>query len=190
MKSSRGLSFLLLTVVYLVATAVGVVVYLWLGDMPTWAKLLIADIAATVATFLCSVVFKNASVYDPYWSVAPIVIVYAFLWNTEITAAKLLMVIAVTLWGGALDGKLGVYLSRAYISRLAIHDASRKDGCAVSIRQLFRYSSRTYPSRLRLRIARSVSFRGQSFPQRRDGNFLRFCACGGYLARGGGLPNA
>ena len=74
MKSSRGLSFLLLTVVYLVATAVGVVVYLWLGDMPTWAKLLIADIAATVATFLCSVVFKNASVYDPYWSVAPIVI--------------------------------------------------------------------------------------------------------------------
>ena len=99
MKSSRGLSFFLLTVVYLVATAVGVVVYLWLGDMPTWAKLLIADIVATVATFLCSVVFKNASVYDPYWSVAPIVIVYAFLWNTEITAAKLLMVIAVTLWG-------------------------------------------------------------------------------------------
>lgn len=40
---------------------------------------LIADVAATLVVFLGSIAVDNASVYDPYWSVAPPVIVAAWI---------------------------------------------------------------------------------------------------------------
>lgn len=40
---------------------------------PLW-KVALADVAATIAVFLFSVANNNTSVYDPYWSVAPVVI--------------------------------------------------------------------------------------------------------------------
>ena len=36
---------------------------------------LLADIAATFIVWLAGIIFKNSSVYDPYWSVAPIFII-------------------------------------------------------------------------------------------------------------------
>ncbi|WP_433380592.1 DUF1295 domain-containing protein [Actinoplanes sp. CA-142083] len=41
---------------------------------------LVADLAATVVVFGVSVLVRNASLYDPYWSVAPPVIVLAWVW--------------------------------------------------------------------------------------------------------------
>lgn len=100
MQINRKNSFLILTIVYLLATAAGIAVYVLMPTAAgTWLKLLLADIAATVVTFAFSVGLKNASVYDPYWSVAPIVIVCVFLCAAEISAAKILIVIAVTVWG-------------------------------------------------------------------------------------------
>ena len=40
-----------------------------------WQTVAIADVAATIVVFAFSVVFNNSSFYDPYWSVAPMVIV-------------------------------------------------------------------------------------------------------------------
>ena len=73
-KSSRAASFAAVTLIYIAASAVGLAVYRNYSDLPLWLALLIADTAATVFTFVFSVLFRNASVYDPYWSVAPIVI--------------------------------------------------------------------------------------------------------------------
>jgi steroid 5-alpha reductase family enzyme len=45
--------------------------------LPSWhplAALALADTAATVVVFVFSRSFNNTSVYDPYWSVAPVVI--------------------------------------------------------------------------------------------------------------------
>ncbi len=98
MIKDRKISFLIVTIVYILATAVGIIVYRLL-PFAFWINLLIADIAATVVTFLFSVIFKNASVYDPYWSVQPIVIAVAFQWNAKWTAASTLLFIAVMLWG-------------------------------------------------------------------------------------------
>ncbi|MBN1687057.1 MAG: DUF1295 domain-containing protein [Spirochaetales bacterium] len=39
----------------------------------------IADIAATVFVFLFSMIFNNSSVYDPYWSAAPVPIALYFI---------------------------------------------------------------------------------------------------------------
>lgn len=98
LKQSRGASFLVVAIIYILASAVGIGVYLMLPyDM--WLNLLIADTAATVFTFIFSLIFRNASVYDPYWSVQPIVILAAFAVFEQMTMAKILILAAVGIWG-------------------------------------------------------------------------------------------
>ena len=76
-RCSRKTSFFIVALVYILAAVVGIVAYLVL-PFAFWLKLLLADIIATAVTFLFSVLHENASVYDPYWSVQPIVIVVVF----------------------------------------------------------------------------------------------------------------
>ena len=77
MKHNRIFSYLMITLVYLLAIVVGVVVYNSL-HFHFAVNLLIADVVATIVVFFFSLVFQNASVYDPYWSVQPLVIVFLF----------------------------------------------------------------------------------------------------------------
>lgn len=98
LKQSRVASFIAVTAVYLIAAAVGIALYLNL-NLPWWLSLLIADIAATVVTFAFSLIFGNASVYDPYWSVQPPVILTAFFVSHKISALGVLLMIAVWFWG-------------------------------------------------------------------------------------------
>lgn len=96
---SRACSFFIVAIVYAVAIGCAVPTYILL-PFDFWLNLLIADVAATVVTFIFSVVFKNASVYDPYWSVQPIVILIAFaIKATQINATAILAMIAVFVWG-------------------------------------------------------------------------------------------
>ncbi len=97
LKQSRTASFITVTLVYLIAGAVGVAVYKALS-LSWWLSLLIADVAATVATFIFSVIFGNASVYDPYWSVQPPVILAAFAIGRTLTVLGVLLLVIVTIW--------------------------------------------------------------------------------------------
>jgi steroid 5-alpha reductase family enzyme len=68
-RFSRVGSFGLVTLAYIVATAVA----MWISadtDAPL-TSLIIADVVATLIVFAFSVGLDNSSVYDPYWSVAP-----------------------------------------------------------------------------------------------------------------------
>ena len=98
LKQNRALSFLTVLVVYIVAAIIGVFTYLAL-ELEWWASLLIADVIATVVTFVFSVIFKNASVYDPYWSVQPIVILVAFAIGNALPLFGVLLLAAVIIWG-------------------------------------------------------------------------------------------
>lgn len=96
---NRAFGFVIIALIYAFSTACGVVSYLWL-PFDFWLNLLLADIIATVVTFLFSVLFGNASVYDPYWSVQPIVIVIAFAVKAPaLGVAQILPMIAVFIWG-------------------------------------------------------------------------------------------
>lgn len=97
LKESRALSFAVVAVVYIIATVAGVLTYRAL-NLDWWLSLLIADAVATVVTFIFSVIFKNASVYDPYWSVQPPVILVAFAIGKDLTALGILLIIAVSFW--------------------------------------------------------------------------------------------
>ena len=97
LKQNRAASFVAVMLVYIIATVVGIAVYKML-DLPWWLSLLIADVAATVVTFIFSVIFGNASVYDPYWSVQPPVILIAFAIGKELTVLGVLLLIVVSFW--------------------------------------------------------------------------------------------
>jgi steroid 5-alpha reductase family enzyme len=65
----------IVTLAYVVALVVATAVVKVLPvDWHPLLKAAVADAAATVAVFLFSVANDNTSVYDPYWSVAPVVI--------------------------------------------------------------------------------------------------------------------
>jgi steroid 5-alpha reductase family enzyme len=49
-----------------------------LSGLHPLAVALLADVAATLVVFAASSAFGNASLYDPYWSVAPPVVVIAW----------------------------------------------------------------------------------------------------------------
>ena len=102
-KESKTLSILLIASIYIMAAALGLGVYM-LMPFAFWAKLLIADIACTVFVFIFSMIFRNASVYDPYWSVQPIVIVVFFACGHMITLPSLLLLISIIYWGIRLTG--------------------------------------------------------------------------------------
>ena len=97
---TRTQSFIVVAIVYAVASAVGVGTYLLTPELwGFWLRLLIADLLATIAVFIFSLIFRNASVYDPYWSVQPIVILVCFLIGQKLTPLKLLLFLAVLFWG-------------------------------------------------------------------------------------------
>lgn len=98
LKQNRTASFVIITLIYILAAACGIAVYNIL-TFSWWLNLLIADAAATVLTFVFSVLLCNASVYDPYWSVQPIVILAAFAIGKELTAVRVLLLVAVIIWG-------------------------------------------------------------------------------------------
>ena len=100
-KNNRALGLIVILLIYMFATAVGLFVHtLTCDNLQWWVAIMVADIAATVVVFIFSLVFNNASVYDPYWSVKPIVIVLAYLFTAEaLTAYHIALVVVVLLWG-------------------------------------------------------------------------------------------
>ncbi len=97
LKQNRAASFAVIGVVYIIATVVGVLVFRAL-KLDWWLSLLIADVAATAVTFAFSLIFANASVYDPYWSVQPPVILFAFAFGRELTAFGVLLLLVISYW--------------------------------------------------------------------------------------------
>lgn len=85
MIKNRFASFAIIIVVYVIAATAGIFFYNFLEQMNQGEGfsyqllLLAADVFATLVVFIFSLIFKNASVYDPYWSVQPPVILIAAL---------------------------------------------------------------------------------------------------------------
>ena len=99
MKQSRKLSFLFTIVVYALALAVALFVYRRAPGSALF-RVFAADVAATVFVYAVSVPLGNASVYDPYWSVAPVVILPLCIadfgvWN----AGTIALLVCVGYWG-------------------------------------------------------------------------------------------
>jgi steroid 5-alpha reductase family enzyme len=97
-KNNKPAGILIITCIYIVAACIGLWAYV-LMPFAFWLKLLLADCIATVFVFMFSLAFNNASVYDPYWSVQPIVIITFFSLFYDVTSASLLLLISIVYWG-------------------------------------------------------------------------------------------
>lgn len=99
MKIKRSISYIIIALVYAAASGVGIAVfYAFNKSLSVWLSLLIADVCATAFTFIFSLVFKNASVYDPYWSVQPLVILVCFAIVRGLSLSGVLLLGVIALW--------------------------------------------------------------------------------------------
>ncbi len=96
MKKKRDLTIVI--GIYLFAFGLGYISCVRLDDI--MYKLFVFDIVATVVTFVFSVVLRNSSVYDPYWSVAPMVMaLWLFAEEKSWGIWQILFLIVFELWG-------------------------------------------------------------------------------------------
>jgi len=96
---TRSLYFVAL--VYLLAFFVAVI-SIYMLPFSILINTLYADLAATLVVFIFSRIYKNSSIYDPYWSVAPILIVGFWLVNfgkSYFDYREMLIFILVCWWG-------------------------------------------------------------------------------------------
>lgn len=80
MQFNRSGSMLIQTLAYVLAIAIAVSVWNFNSSLDDLLRLAVADLAATVFIFGCSIIFNNSSMYDPYWSLKPAVIVSSYAW--------------------------------------------------------------------------------------------------------------
>src|SRR5258707_2069144 len=76
---SMAKAFLLVIVAYVLAGAAAVGTGIWFHAQQPIVMVGLADLAATIVVFIFSVITRNSSMYDPYWSVAPVPIALYWL---------------------------------------------------------------------------------------------------------------
>ena len=99
-KLSKPGSIIINIIIYLIAILV--IIYTWalLPDVHLLWKLFIADVTGTVIVFVFSVLFNNSSMYDPYWSVQPVVIALFYVMFTgTVNDPLMIIVVLVFLYG-------------------------------------------------------------------------------------------
>lgn len=97
-REDRTISLFIISFCYLLALLVGVIVYNSARQV-VWVNIFLADLAATVTIWLFSLLLNNASVYDPYWSIQPMVILPLLAFKVGFTITSFLLCAIVLLWG-------------------------------------------------------------------------------------------
>jgi len=100
-KNNKPLSLLIVAAIYFLAFYACYFAFPLVNKSNTYLTILYLDIIATVIVFIFSVLFKNSSIYDPYWSVAPPVIAtYLVFLNPEGNSVRQwILLILIFFWG-------------------------------------------------------------------------------------------
>jgi steroid 5-alpha reductase family enzyme len=110
---------------YGLGLAAAIAAFFWFQGNSPFVIAAVADLAATIIVFAFSIVFNNSSIYDPYWSIAPVPI--ALFWAFRQDAGMVLQ----------LRQLIVLFLLAAWAFRLTFHCLRRWD----SLRQEdWRYS--------------------------------------------------
>lgn len=99
----RARAFAWVTLSYVVALAAAAVATMYYpGPRSPWALIAVGDLVGTVVIFGFATAFRNSSFYDPYWSVAPVVIALylglGFVGPAPV-ARQILVTVLITLYG-------------------------------------------------------------------------------------------
>ncbi len=102
MKKNKILSIIVITLIYLFVLGAGIGIYYLFPEVlknQALLMILIIDIICTILIYLFSCIFKNASIYDPYWSVIPPIAFTGFILITKYyNIYVLIFMILVIIW--------------------------------------------------------------------------------------------
>ena len=97
-KLGKVKSLLIILAIYIFALTGGYLLA-WLLPVGMILRLFLADVFATVIVYIFSVIFKNTSVYDPYWSFVPWVLAFIAMVETRnFSAPIIILFIAFSMW--------------------------------------------------------------------------------------------
>ena len=98
MIKDKGISQLLCISIYIVSFYLA---YVLLPESINfiWLKITIWHVNATIFIYLGSVLLKNSSLYDPFWSVAPVpIVIYLSIQSENSILLKMLVIFPILLW--------------------------------------------------------------------------------------------
>ncbi len=99
-KKENSLFIVLLS--YIVTIILSIIITKGFNFNNEWIMLLFAHSIATIAIYISSLIFKNSSMYDPFWSVAPIpIIIYLAYFSNNLllpTFYVSLLVFVILFW--------------------------------------------------------------------------------------------
>lgn len=97
----KGKALTVIGLIYLLAYALGVASSFFIEN--TIMKFFVFDTVATIVTFIFSVILRNSSVYDAYWSVTPMVMsIWLFIENRAFSVFQLIFLVVFNIWGARL----------------------------------------------------------------------------------------
>ena len=97
---SKVLSLLVILLIYVIAVFIGIATFNTLDWESLIYKLLVANVVATLFIFGVGLLLKNASLYDPYWSVAPpilLILTHIHL-ETSLNTVRFFIYIGLIFW--------------------------------------------------------------------------------------------
>lgn len=94
-------AYLLVLCSYVMALVAASFVLFLTPDLHLLLRILIADVAGTVVVFIFSLLYKNSSFYDPYWSIVPLFILLYMLFHSTANdwIREILVSSIIILWG-------------------------------------------------------------------------------------------
>ncbi|MDD3106233.1 MAG: DUF1295 domain-containing protein [Bacilli bacterium] len=99
MRNSKKLSVVIILLTYIIAAIGAMITFKLVPYQELWVKILAADIIATIIVYVIGCLFQNASLYDPYWSVAPPFIMGALMiMNNDFSFGSMIVLVIITLW--------------------------------------------------------------------------------------------
>lgn len=99
-RNNKIISISLILFVYLLAFISGYVSYKYIPIENVLLKFFLCDIIGTIVVYLGGVSLNNASVYDPYWSILPMILVPFFINETiGFNVYTSIIMVFVEIWG-------------------------------------------------------------------------------------------
>lgn len=98
---TRLASFIIILAVYAVSFFISFLILKLFNNIHIILATLLADIAATLFVWILGIIFDNSSLYDPYWSVGPLIIIPFWILSagTQFSISAILILTAIFLWG-------------------------------------------------------------------------------------------
>ncbi|MDZ7838412.1 MAG: DUF1295 domain-containing protein [Actinomycetota bacterium] len=98
---TRKFSFFVIALTYMLALLAAFLVFNFFKELGLIYSTLLANIAATLVVWLIGILFNNSSIYDPYWSVAPMAILISWVavLGQPFNLTHLLFLLAIIIWG-------------------------------------------------------------------------------------------